>query len=112
MNPQLLPDYLSEPERYELHAAPFYHFDLDRREFFKVLGCGVVVLCFVEAAVAQESGIISHYRNHIDGTDGHRKVGLCISVQIANDNARRTLRGSEINFGAEAYDAWNAAVFK
>src|SRR5690606_28384765 len=45
-----------EPERYELQAAPTYRFDLDRREFFKVLGCGVVVLLFIEAALAQESG--------------------------------------------------------
>jgi len=45
-----------EPERYELHAAPLYHFDLDRRQFFKTLGCGVVVLFMVEVALAQESG--------------------------------------------------------
>ena len=45
-----------EPERYELHAAPIYRFEVDRREFFKALGCGVVVLCFVEVALAQESG--------------------------------------------------------
>src|SRR5438309_934294 len=27
-----------EPERYELQAAPLYHFEVDRREFFRVLG--------------------------------------------------------------------------
>ena len=45
-----------EPERYELQAAPLYHFELDRRQFFKTLGCGVVVLFWMEAVLAQESG--------------------------------------------------------
>jgi CO/xanthine dehydrogenase Mo-binding subunit len=50
------PELFIEPERYELQAAPVYRFDVDRREFFKVLGCGVVVLLLVETALAQESG--------------------------------------------------------
>jgi hypothetical protein len=33
-----------EPERYELRAAAPYRFDLDRREFFKFLGAGLVVV--------------------------------------------------------------------
>jgi nicotinate dehydrogenase subunit B len=56
MSEQGLPQLVLEPERYELHAAPLYHFEHNRREFFKVLGCGVVVLFLIEAAVAQESG--------------------------------------------------------
>ena len=45
-----------EPERYELQVAPVYHFDLARRDFFKVLGGGIVVLFLLEDAWAQESG--------------------------------------------------------
>src|SRR6266571_2066088 len=45
-----------EPERYELHASPVHHFDLARRDFFKVLGGGIVVLFLVEDALTQESG--------------------------------------------------------
>ena len=46
-----------EPERYELLAAPPYRFDLDRREFFKFLGAGVLVVSVLKPAiVAQESG--------------------------------------------------------
>ncbi len=46
-----------EPERYELAAAAPYHFDLDRREFFKFLGAGVLVVSILKpAVVAQESG--------------------------------------------------------
>ena len=48
-----------EPERYELSAAAAapYRFELDRREFFKFLGAGVLVVSVLKPAViAQESG--------------------------------------------------------
>ena len=45
-----------EPERYELLAGPAYNFPLDRREFFKSLGGGIVVASFLAQADAQESG--------------------------------------------------------
>ena len=46
-----------EPERYELSAAPPYRFDLDRRDFFKFLGAGMLVVSVLKPAViAQESG--------------------------------------------------------
>jgi isoquinoline 1-oxidoreductase len=46
-----------EPERYELAAGAPYCFDLDRREFFKFLGAGVLVVSVLKTAViAQESG--------------------------------------------------------
>ena len=46
-----------EPERYELKAAPLYRFDLDRREFFKFLGAGVLVVSILQpSARSQESG--------------------------------------------------------
>ena len=46
-----------EPERYELRAAAPYRFDLGRREFFKFLGAGVLVVSVLKpVAVAQESG--------------------------------------------------------
>ncbi|MFZ0731504.1 MAG: molybdopterin cofactor-binding domain-containing protein [Candidatus Sulfotelmatobacter sp.] len=46
-----------EPERYELRAAAPYRFDLDRRNFFKFLGAGVLVVSVLKPiATAQESG--------------------------------------------------------
>jgi nicotinate dehydrogenase subunit B len=46
-----------EPERYELSAALPYRFDLDRRDFFKFLGAGLLVVSVLQPAVkAQESG--------------------------------------------------------
>jgi isoquinoline 1-oxidoreductase len=47
-----------EPERYELSAPPAYHFGLPRRDFFKVLGGGIVVFCLLDSPLAgQEAGL-------------------------------------------------------
>lgn len=44
-----------EPERYELFEEPRYRFDLDRRDFVKLLGGGIVVCLLADsAALAQE----------------------------------------------------------
>jgi nicotinate dehydrogenase subunit B len=53
-----MPSQISlEPERYELKAAPLYHFDLDRRNFFKFLGAGLLVVSVLNnTGTAQESG--------------------------------------------------------
>lgn len=45
-----------EPERYELAEPARYRFELDRREFFKTLGAGFLILGVLENAEAQESG--------------------------------------------------------
>ena len=47
---------LVEPERYELHDGPAFHFEFDRREFFQALGSGVFVLMLLDGVRAQESG--------------------------------------------------------
>jgi nicotinate dehydrogenase subunit B len=46
-----------EPERYELTSRPLHSFEVDRRDFFKTLGGGIVIaVCFPAIANAQESG--------------------------------------------------------
>ena len=46
-----------EPERYELTAAPTYNFELARRDFFKALGGGVLIVFALKGVLAQdESG--------------------------------------------------------
>ena len=58
MNAKPIVEIPIEPERYELRAAAPYRFDLDRREFFKFLGAGLVVVSVLKttAAMGQESG--------------------------------------------------------
>ncbi len=56
MSDKLIDELPFEPERYELQAAPAFHFELDRREFFKALGGGVFVFILLDSVLAQESG--------------------------------------------------------
>jgi nicotinate dehydrogenase subunit B len=44
-----------EPERYELRSASVYRFDLERRDFFKFLGAGILVVS-IPSVWSQESG--------------------------------------------------------
>lgn len=46
----------TEPERYELHEGPFYHFQISRREFVQVIGAGVLISVAVPTTFAQRSG--------------------------------------------------------
>ena len=63
MNSKTPSQLLLEPERYELQAAPVYHFDLDRRDFFKFLGAGLLVVSVLKhTATAQESGGARQWR--------------------------------------------------
>ncbi|HMJ65440.1 MAG TPA: molybdopterin cofactor-binding domain-containing protein, partial [Candidatus Binatia bacterium] len=45
-----------EPERYELDVRPAYRFAVGRRDFFKSVGAGIVVVLVVQRALAQETG--------------------------------------------------------
>lgn len=47
----------TEPERYEFREKPIHRFDLERRDFFKILGAGIMVFAVAQNALAiQESG--------------------------------------------------------
>src|SRR5579883_3193498 len=56
MNKGSNPVTVIEPERYELRESPFYHFEIDRRDFIKLMGGGVAVFLLLPKALAQESG--------------------------------------------------------
>ncbi len=89
MNERELPELVIEPERYELSAEPAYQFDLDRREFFKTLGCGMVVLFLVESVLGQESG--SSGRRNARG--GGRPAEISAWVHIGEDGAVTVFTG-------------------
>jgi len=52
-----------EPERYELEAAPMYRFDVNRRDFLKVLGGGICVISLLRSSTAHETD----YPHHLGG---------------------------------------------
>src|SRR5271156_880879 len=45
-----------EPERYELREQPSYHFELERRDFLRTLGGGILVFYLLDSADAQPPG--------------------------------------------------------
>jgi nicotinate dehydrogenase subunit B len=77
-----------EPERYELAEGPRYHFSVDRRKFFKVLGGGVVVLLFAQPALAQESGQAGRRRG-----GGQRPAELDAWLHIGEDGTVMVFSG-------------------
>ena len=74
-------NFAIEPERYELHSSAIHHFDLQRRDFFKVLGAGIAIFTVAaNASSAQESGT----RRHNGDQDQPRDISsCCISTTTA-----------------------------
>lgn len=93
-----------EPERYELRAAAPYRFDLDRRDFFKFLGAGVVVVSVLKPAiVAQESG------------GGRQRRGESLPQQIAawlhlGENGKVTAYTGKVEVGQNIRTSLSQAV--
>src|SRR5262249_26508973 len=87
-----------EIERYELRQPPAYHFELERRDFFKVMGGGLVILFLVRGrAPAQESG-----RNRRGGEGGQslpQDIGSWL--HIGDDGTETAFTGKvEVGQGA------------
>jgi len=77
-----------EPERYEL-AEWARNWELDRRQFFKTLGCGVVVLFLVESLLAQETG----GGGRRGGRGGRRPTELSAWLHIGEDGTVTVFTG-------------------
>ena len=97
-------DLFIEPERYELFAAPRYRFKVNRREFFKSLGCGVVVLIFVEVAHSQESG-----RRGRGGGGGRRPTEIGAWLHIGEDGSVTVFTG-KVEVGQNSRTSLTQAV--
>jgi CO/xanthine dehydrogenase Mo-binding subunit len=69
LTPKVEPEI--ELERYELREAPRYQFDLDRRDFFRLVGSGIVVCLLVDGeADAQQRGFGGR-----GGSSGPQEIG-------------------------------------
>ena len=92
-----------EPERYELRSTALHQFNLQRRDFFKVMGAGIAIFTVAADAIsAQESGV-RHGRGDQDqpkdisswlhiGDDG--MVTACTGKVEVGQNTRTTLAQS------------------
>jgi nicotinate dehydrogenase subunit B len=99
-----------EPERYELFAEPAYRFnlDLDRRDFFKWLGGGLVLVFTIDALASQESGRQA-------GESGRRAVNQSTPKEIggwlhvAEDGSVNVFTG-KVEFGQNIRTSLSQAV--
>ncbi|MEK6286903.1 MAG: molybdopterin cofactor-binding domain-containing protein [Acidobacteriota bacterium] len=88
-----------EAERYELFDEPQYHFslDLDRRNFFKLLGGGIVLVFTLDAFASQESG-------RQEGESGGRQTRASTPKEIAGwlhigEDGAVTVYTGKVEFG-------------
>lgn len=82
-----------EPERYELRAAAAYRFQLGRRDVFKFLGGGLVVLFLLEKPLAQESG---GGRRRGGGRGVPREIGAWLHI---GDDGQITVYTGKVEVG-------------
>lgn len=76
----------TEPERYELWEGPYYHFEINRREFVQLLGAGIVISVASPTVFAQRAG------------GGGRAVGLAERLHIGADGVITVLT-SKVEIG-------------
>src|SRR5215468_7402508 len=104
MTKTIHPEIPLEPERYELTSAPAYVFDLDRREFFKILGGGLLVVSVLPAASwTQESG----------GARGRRGDSLPQSIDAwlhIGENGTTTVYTGKVEVGQNIRTSLTQAV--
>jgi nicotinate dehydrogenase subunit B len=88
-----------EPERYEFAARPAYRFEVDRREFFKLLGTGLLIVGVLKNAHAlQESGAGKRPGESLPNDIGawlhlgeHGTVTVCTGKVEVGQNIRTSL---------------------
>jgi len=104
MSGQINPEIPLEPERYELRAAAPYRFELDRRDFFKFLGAGVLVVSILKPAViAQESGVARQRR----GDSLPKEIDAWLHI---GDNGKVTVYTGKVEVGQNIRTSLSQAV--
>jgi isoquinoline 1-oxidoreductase len=94
-----------EPDRFELAAAPTYHFDVDRREFFRFLGAGVLIVCVLKDARAlQESGAGGQ---GAQGTSLPKEIGAWLHI---GENGSVTVYTGKVEVGQNIRTSLTQAV--
>lgn len=93
-----------EPERYELYSGSSYHFDLDRRDFFRLFGSGILILLASEGVFSfQESGARIRGRGQVSPAE------LSAWIQIGEDGSVTVYTG-KVEVGQNARTSLSQVV--
>ena len=88
--------FILEPERYELRSSALHHFNLQRRDFFKVMGAGIAIFTVAaNASAAQESGA----RRHDGDQDQPKNISSWLHI---NDDGVVTVFTGKVEVGQNA----------
>src|SRR5690349_12109397 len=93
-----------EPERYELHAAPNYNFNLDRRDFIKIFGLGILFI--VPTARSQQRDQDESGRGR-SGNDLPQEIDAWIHI---DETGRVTVLTGKVEFGQNIRTSLTQAV--
>ncbi len=93
-----------EPERYELSEDPIYKFEVTRREFFKILGSGLLVLTLVGPGEAAEYDVD---RRFAAGRRNPPEIGAWLHI---NENGTVTVYCGKAEMGQNIRTSLSQAV--
>lgn len=99
MNNQLPIEQECEFERYEMSEGPSYVFEVDRRDFLKVVGGGILVLLATQEADAQPGGR--------RGGGGSQEIGAYIHIA---EDGKLTVYTGKVEVGQNARTSLTQAV--
>ncbi len=101
-----MPEQWTEIERYELNAGPAYRFEAGRRDFFKLLGGGIIVaFALGDGASGQESGQGSRRGGNAPSLPNNLGAWLHIG-----ENNRITVFTGKVEVGQNARTSLTQAV--
>jgi CO/xanthine dehydrogenase Mo-binding subunit len=85
--------FIPEPERYELRSSALHQFNLQRRDFFKVMGAGIAIFTVAaNASAEQESGA----RRHDSDQDQPKDISSWLHI---NDDGIVTVFTGKVEVG-------------
>src|ERR1051326_8681154 len=87
-----------EPERYELLASPLYNFNLDRRDFIKTFGLGILFVVPTARALSQQRDQDESGRGR-SGNNLPQEINAWIHIDEAG---KVTVLTGKVEFGQNA----------
>jgi CO/xanthine dehydrogenase Mo-binding subunit len=91
-----------EPERYELTAAPGYKFDLDRRDFIRTFGLGILFIIPAARALSQDESGRGRFGNNLP-----QEISAWIHI---DETGKVTVLTGKVEFGQNARTSLTQAV--
>jgi nicotinate dehydrogenase subunit B len=98
---------LIEPERYEFFESPRYQFEVDRRDFFKILGAGIVVCFAVTNSGAQQQARRRRGGGRGFGRAMPKELGAWLHI---NEAGEVTAFSGKVEIGQNARTSLSQAV--